>query len=133
MVYATHFQAKFLRSTAKICGLLSIIFLFSYGNAFAKTMTIACPTVKATLTTGYKTTSDGFEWSSWQSQPSLEVSTANDQDYFSEISQSYKGIDLRCVGGSGDKRYGFYTHTPKITSCKIDSQTNKGFICETND
>ena len=122
--------SKFFRSTAKIGGFLAIGFLLSYSSAFAKTVTIACPTVKATLNPGYKTTSDGYEWSSWQSQPSLAVSTMDDKDYFSEISQSYKGIDLRCIGGSSNKRYGFYTHNPKIASCKIDAKTNKGFICE---
>lgn len=125
--------AKFFRSTVKICGFLSIIFLFNYSNAFAKTVTIACPTVKATLNHGYKTTSDGYEWSSWQSQPSLEVSTMNDKNYFSEINQSYKGIDLRCIGGSGDKQYGFYIHAPKKAFCKIDLKTNKGFVCELKD
>jgi len=120
-------------STAKIAGLLSVALLFGYSNASAKTMTIACPTVKTTLTPGYKTTENGFEWKSWQSQPSLEVSTADDKNYFAEISQSYKGISLRCIGGSKDKHYGFYTHSPKITSCKIDTTTNKGFICEISD
>ncbi len=131
MAYTRHFQLKFFKSTAKICGLLSIILVFGYSNSFAKTVTIACPTVTATLTHGYKTNSDGNEWSSWQSQPNLEVSTMNDKDYFAEISQSYKGISLRCIGGSGHKHYGFYTHNPKIISCKLDQQTNKGFICET--
>jgi hypothetical protein len=121
------------RSTSKICCFLSIVFLFSYSNVFAKTVTIVCPTVKATLKQGYKTTSDGYEWFSWQSQPRIEVSTMNDNTYFSEINQSYKGISLRCIGGSGDKRYGFYSHDSKIVSCKIDSKTNKGFICELKD
>jgi hypothetical protein len=110
--------------------ILSIIFLFCYSNAFAKTVTIACPTVKTTLTRGYKTMSNGDEWSSWQTQSSLKVSTSEDKNYFSEISQSYKGISLRCIGGSGNQRYGFYMNATNLSSCKIDSKTNQGFICE---
>lgn len=127
----TRFHCKFFRSTAKICALLSIALLFFCNNAFSKTMTIACPTVKTTLTPGYKiTSSDGYQWSSWQKQPRVEVSTINDKNYLAEINQSAKGIELRCVGGSEQNRYGFYTHIPKITSCKIDKNKNTAFICE---
>lgn len=117
----------------KTCGFLSIVLALSSSNVFAKTVTIACPTVKATLTSGYKTTSNGYEWQSWQSQPKIEVSTMNDKTYFAEICQSYKGTNLHCLGGSGNKRYGFFVHSPKITSCKLDTQSNKGFICEVQD
>jgi hypothetical protein len=114
----------------KIYGLLSLIFLFACNNTFANTITITCPTVKTTLNSGYKIMHEGHEWSSWQSQPNLEVSTMTDKNYFAEIGQSYKGIDLRCIGGSDDKKYGFYTHAPQKVSCTIDSKTNKGFICD---
>lgn len=121
---------KFSKCPVIICSFLPIIFLLINTNAFAKTVSIACPTVKTTLNKGYKTKKDGYEWSSWQTQPNLAVDTMNDKNYFSEISQSYKGINLGCIGGSGNKRYGFYTHTSNIASCKIDSKTNKGFVCE---
>lgn len=118
---------------AKACGLLSFALIFSCNTIFAKTVTINCPTVKTTLTRGYTTTENGFEWRSWQAQPSIEVSTAMDKDYFAELSQSYKGISLRCVGGIKNQNYGFFTHSPKITSCKLDPKNNKGFICEVSE
>lgn len=133
MELMTQLQPKFFKSTAKICGLLSITLICSYNNALAKTVAITCPTVKTTLTSGYKTTEKGYEWQSWQSKPNLEVSTANDKNYFAEMCQSHKGISLRCVSGFGDKSYGFYTHSSKISSCKIDPNTDKGFICEVNE
>ncbi|MBS0351991.1 MAG: hypothetical protein JSR33_12590 [Proteobacteria bacterium] len=115
---------------AMVWSVLPLAVLFINTNAFAKTIAIACPTVKTTLHQGYKIKKDGLEWSSWQSQPNLAVSTKDDKNYFSEISQSYKGISLGCIGGTGNKRYGFYVHTANIASCKIDSKTNRGFICE---
>lgn len=128
-------HANFFSPSAKICALLSIGLLFGYHSALAKTVTITCPVVKTTLTAEYQvpSSSDGYKWKSWQSQPRLEVSTANDKNYFAEINQSYKGIDLRCVGGSGNKSYGFYTHNPKITACKIDVNSNQAFVCQVND
>lgn len=113
-----------------IRGCLSLFLGLSVTNVLAKTVTIECPTVKTTLHQGYKITNDAYEWSSWQSQPNLAVSTVNDKSYFSEICQSYKGISLGCIGGSGNKRYGFYLHATNMATCKIDSKTNKGFICE---
>lgn len=122
---------KFFQSKAKMSALLLVTLLFAYNHAFSKTINITCPSVKADLTAEYKvSSSDSHQWSSWQSQPRISVSTTNDKNYFAEINQSYKGIELRCVGGNGNQHYGFYTHIPDITSCKIDPKSKTAFICE---
>lgn len=129
MSSAVQVQVNFLKSAA-ISALVLVALLFGCSNAFAKTITVNCPTVKAAVTPGYKISSDGYQWSSWQNQPRIEVSTANDKNYFAELSESKKGIQLRCIGGAEKTRYGFYTSVPNVMSCKLDKMTNKGFICE---
>lgn len=127
---------KFYRSTVKTSSLclITILFSLSYTNAFSKTITVTCPTVQTSLTSKFKVSSpDGYQWSSWQSQPNLHVSTKEDENYFAEINQSSKGLTLRCTGHSGNNWYGFYTNNLKVDSCKIDPNSKTSFICETND